>query len=85
MNKERYVLYWDNQSFIHLAKNVTYHAQIKHIQRRYNWICEVVEENLVELEKVHTDQNGSNMLTKILPKSKIEACRLKAGLVEPPM
>ena len=44
----------------------------------------MVEEKLVALEKVHTDQNGSDMLTKILPKSKIEVCRLKAGLVEPP-
>ena len=59
MNQERYVLYCDNQSVIHLAKNVTYHAQTKHTQRRYLWIHEVVEEKSVELEKVHTNQNGS--------------------------
>ena len=85
LTQERYILYCDSQSAIHLAKNAAYHAQTKHIQRRYHWIREVVEEKIVALEKVHNNQNGSDMLTKILSKSKIEACRLKAGLVEPPM
>ena len=44
-----------------------------------------MEEKLVALEKVHTNQNRSEMLTKILPKSKIEASLLKEGLVERPM
>ena len=85
LHEERYILYCDSQSAIQLAKNVAYHAQTKHFQRRYHWIREVVEEKLVALEEVHTDQNGSDMLTKILRKSKIEACLLIAGLVEPPM
>ena len=79
LNQERHILCCDSQSAIHLAKNT------KHIQTRYDWVREVVEEKLVALEKVHTDQNGSELLTKILSKSKIEACRLKVGLVEPPM
>ena len=76
LNQERYILYCDSQSAIHLAKNAAYHAQTKHIQRRYHWIRKMVEEKLVAFEKVHTDQNGFDMLTKILPKSKIEACHL---------
>ena len=45
----------------------------------------MVEEKLLEREEVHTDQNGSEMFTMILPKSENEVCRLKVGLVEPPL
>ncbi|KAH0743072.1 hypothetical protein KY290_031065 [Solanum tuberosum] len=36
--QERYVLYCDNQSAIHLGKNSTFHGRSKHIDVRYNWI-----------------------------------------------
>ena len=37
----------------------------------------------LQLEKMHTNDNGSDMLTKSLPKEKLEACRRRAGLVQP--
>ena len=46
LNQERYVLYYDSQSAIHLAKNVAYHAQTKHIGRIYHWIRKVVGEKI---------------------------------------
>ena len=36
MKQEEFLLHYDNQSCIHLAKNVVYHSQAKHIQRRYH-------------------------------------------------
>ena len=59
-------LYCDNQSAIHLAKNVTYHSRTKHIQRRHHWLREQVEEGNFALMKIHTTQNGSDMLAKVL-------------------
>jgi len=38
----------------------------------------------LHIEKIHTDDNGSDMVTKMLPMQKLETCRRKAGLVEPP-
>ena len=35
------------------------------------------------LEKIHTSENGSYMLTKCLPKEKVEARKQRVGLVEP--
>ena len=35
MKQKEFVLHCDSQSVIHLAKNVAYHSQNKHIQRRY--------------------------------------------------
>ena len=60
----------DSQSAIHLSRNLTFHSRSKHIQVRYHWIRDVLEEKQLELQKVHTDDNISDMMTKILPKHK---------------
>ena len=85
VEQEKFPLHCDNQSAIHLAKNAAYHSRTKHIRRRYHWLRERVEDNDFELMKIHTNNNGSDMLTKTLPKEKMLSCRLKAGLVEPPI
>ena len=36
LNQEKYALYCDSQSAIHLAKNASYHSRTKHIRRRYH-------------------------------------------------
>ncbi|KAL6544050.1 hypothetical protein OROGR_010547 [Orobanche gracilis] len=64
--RRRYVVLCDSQSAIHLAKNATFHKRTKHIDVRYHWIRDALEEGLLKLEKVHTDDNGSEMLTKSL-------------------
>jgi hypothetical protein len=46
----------------------------------YHWIREVVSSKLMKLEKVHADKNGSDMMTKILPKK----CCKAAGMAVPP-
>ena len=70
----------DNQSAIHLGKNSIFHARSKHIDVRYHWLRDALNDNLFELEKIHTDHNGSDMLTKTLPREKLEVCRLIAGM-----
>ena len=45
---------------------------------------ERVEENEFVLAEIHTDENGPNMLTKLLPMEKLVACRRKTGLVDSP-
>ena len=42
---------------------------------RYHWILDVFEMKELQLEKVHINDNGSDMLTKSLPKEKLEAYR----------
>ena len=57
MKQENFLLPCDNQSVIHLAKGVAYHSRTKHIQRRYHWLQEKVDENEFTLVKIHTDEN----------------------------
>ncbi|RVW22327.1 Retrovirus-related Pol polyprotein from transposon TNT 1-94 [Vitis vinifera] len=78
--QQRYVVYCDNQSAIHLSKNSTYHARSKHIDMRYHWMRDALNDNLFEIEKIHTDNNGSDMLTKTLPMEKLGVCCSIAGM-----
>ena len=80
--QERPQLFCDSQSAIHLAKNSTFHSRSKHIDVRYHWIRDVVESKQLQLEKIHTDENGSDMCTKSLPREKFEYCRSAAGMTE---
>ena len=83
-SQEEFLLHCDSQSAFHLAKNATYHSRTKHIQRRYHWLRERVEENNFVLVKIHTDENGSTMLNKFLSMEKLVVCRRRAGLVDSP-
>ena len=62
--KENNKLYSDIQSVIHLEKNSTFPSNTKHIQLKYHFIISVLDEELLKLEKIHTSQNPTNMLTK---------------------
>ncbi|GJX06449.1 retrovirus-related pol polyprotein from transposon TNT 1-94 [Tanacetum coccineum] len=73
-------------SAIHLAKNQVYHARTKHIDVRYHFIREILEEGGVRIQKVHTSKNPADMLTKTPPKmvdgeieewifAKVEICK----------
>ena len=80
MKQRDFLLHCDSLSAIHLAKNVAYHSQTKHIQRRYHWLREKVEEGEFTLLKIHTDENGSNMMTKSLPMDRLRVCRQRTEL-----
>ena len=81
LQQERCLLYCDSQSVIHLSKNPTFHSRFKHIDVRYHWICDALEMKLFCLEKIHIDENGSDMMTKPIPTEKLQFCRKQAGLV----
>ena len=81
--QEIYVVNGDNQSAIHLAKNHTFHSRSKHIDVRYHWIREVLDDGLLQLEKVHTDDNWSDMLTKTVSVNKLSECCKGVGLMMP--
>ena len=84
VDQEKYVLKCDNQSAIYLAKNSTFHSRTKHIDTRYHWIRGVLEEKQIHLDKVHTDENWSDMMVKVVPTKKFEDCCQGAGVLLPP-
>ena len=51
-----------------------YHSRSKHIEVRYNWLRLVIEQQIFELEKIHTDENPADMLTKVVSREKLKLC-----------
>ncbi|GKA87395.1 putative RNA-directed DNA polymerase [Tanacetum coccineum] len=78
--QQRYAVLCDNQSTIHLAKNSMFHKRTKHIDIRYHWIRDAIEDGMFELNKVHTDDNASDMLTKAVAREKLKVCCSIAGM-----
>ena len=54
----------DNESTICIVKNPVYHSKTKHIQIRHHFIRDCYEHRLINVVKVHTDDNVADLLTK---------------------
>ena len=67
-------MFCDSQSAIHLAKNQVYHAWMKHIDARYHFVREIIEEGGVLVQKIKTDDNPTDMLTKVVATIKFNNC-----------
>ncbi|RDY03372.1 hypothetical protein CR513_13055, partial [Mucuna pruriens] len=62
--EDEHLLFCDSQSKIHIGKNSTSHSRSKHVDLRYHWILDALDTKLLELTKVHTDDNGAYTMTK---------------------
>ena len=63
--QDKYELFYNSQSAIHIGKNFSFHSRSKHIDVGYHWIRDLLDKKLLQLEKIHTDKNGSDMLTNL--------------------
>lgn len=80
LQQEEYIVFCDSQSAMDLSKNSMYHARTKHIDVRYHWLRNVIEENMLKLKKIHTNKNGADMLTKVVPGNKLDVCSKLVGM-----
>ena len=84
------LLHCDSQSAIQLAKNPVFHAKTKHVDVKYHFIREVIEDKLIRLVKIHTDDNSAvkihtddnsaDLLIKSLPPKRFAHCRHLMGI-----
>ncbi|GKE44788.1 hypothetical protein Tco_1472072, partial [Tanacetum coccineum] len=54
----------DNESTISVIKNHVSHSRTKHIEIRFHSIRDCYEKRLIEVIKIHTDNNVADLLTK---------------------
>jgi hypothetical protein len=67
-------VYCYSRSVICLTKNDMYQFKTKHIDIKYHFIRDIVAEGKIKVDKIHTDENHADMLTKPLSITKSKHC-----------
>lgn len=75
------VVLTDSQSCIKI-NNPKFSGRTKHIDIKYHFVRELVENERVNLEYVPTNENIADMFTKPLTSVKIQDLRMRGGLRE---
>ncbi|GJZ52035.1 putative ribonuclease H-like domain-containing protein [Tanacetum coccineum] len=57
-------IFIDNESTICIVKNLVFHSKTKHIKIQHHFIRDYNEKKLIQMIKIHTDQNVADLLTK---------------------
>ena len=72
----------DNQSAIQLSKNLVFHDRSKHIDVKYHYIRQCIEEGRVDVEPIDTKLQLADILAKALGRDQFLQLRTQLGLVE---
>ena len=66
-------IFCDNTSAINLSKNPVQHSKSKHIEIRYHFIRDLVEEKIMWLEFINIDNQKADIFTKPLDGLRFES------------
>ena len=73
-------VFCDNTNAINLSKNLVQHSKSKHIEIRYHFIKDLVEDKVVCLEFIHTKNQKVDIFTKTLDGPWFELLRKTIGV-----
>ncbi|GJU17695.1 putative ribonuclease H-like domain-containing protein [Tanacetum coccineum] len=76
-------IYIDNESTICIVKNPVSHSKTKHIEIRHHFIRDVYEKKLIQVLKIHTDDNVADLLTKAFDVSRFQFLVVTIGMINP--
>ncbi|GJV49387.1 putative ribonuclease H-like domain-containing protein [Tanacetum coccineum] len=76
-------IYIDNESTICIVKNPVYHSKTKHIAIRHHFIRDAYEKKLIQVLKIHTDDNVVDLLTKAFDVSRFQFLVVTIGMINP--
>nr|GEX74385.1 putative ribonuclease H-like domain-containing protein [Tanacetum cinerariifolium] len=71
----------DTESAICVIKNPIYHSKTKHIEIRHHFIRDSYEKKLIEMVKIHTDNNVVDLLTKAFDISRFNFLVIKESSI----
>eukprot|EP00253_Pinus_taeda_P027677 PITA_27677 len=73
---------FDNQICTKMSKDLVFHARTNHINNKFHYIKKLVQDGIVKLLYVLTDDQVVDRLTNSLPNKKFEYLRSMLGLVD---
>ncbi|GJT06645.1 putative ribonuclease H-like domain-containing protein [Tanacetum coccineum] len=73
-------IYIDNESTSCIVKNPVFHSKTKHIKIRHHFIRDSNEKKLIQMIKIHTDQNVADLLTKTFDVSRLQYLIARIGV-----
>ncbi|GJY84384.1 putative ribonuclease H-like domain-containing protein [Tanacetum coccineum] len=76
-------IYIDNESIICIVKNPVYHSKTKHIAIRHHFIRDAYEKKLIQVLKIHTDDNVADLLTNAFDISRFQFLVVTIGMINP--
>ncbi|GJU42171.1 putative ribonuclease H-like domain-containing protein [Tanacetum coccineum] len=59
------------------GQNLVFHSKTKHIKIRHHFIRDSYEKKLIQVIKIHTDQNVADLLTKAFDVSRVKTAKVK--------
>jgi hypothetical protein len=74
------LLHCDNQSAIQVAKNPEHHGRMKHLDLRFFWLRDAVENGAITVSYLPTGEMPADALTKPLSRLKVVEGRRMMGL-----
>jgi transposase InsO family protein len=80
MQAEATPLFCDNMSAISMAKNPVFHQRTRHINRKYHFIREALQEGVIDVKFCRSEEQLADIFTKALPKDRFKKLRLDLGV-----
>ena len=77
---EKVVIWLDNKLAIALTKNPVFHGRSKHIHKRYHFIRECIENELVDVQHIPGAEQKADILTKALGRIKFKEMKDLVGV-----
>ncbi|GJS84230.1 putative ribonuclease H-like domain-containing protein [Tanacetum coccineum] len=74
-------IYIDNESTIYIVKNLMFHSKTKHIEIRHHFIRDAYEKKLIQVLKIHTDDNVADLLTQAFNISRFNFLIVNIGMI----
>ncbi|RLM86324.1 hypothetical protein C2845_PM04G09570 [Panicum miliaceum] len=72
----------DNKAAIELCKNLVFHERSKHIDTRYHFIRDCVDQGKTRVNYINTKDQLADILTKALGRIQFEELRSKIGMIK---
>ncbi|GJS54333.1 hypothetical protein Tco_0627695 [Tanacetum coccineum] len=76
-------IFINNESTIWIVKNPLFHSKTKHIEIRHHFIRDSNKKKLIQMIKIHTDQNVVDLLTKAFNIGRFQYLIASIGMLNP--